>query len=59
MAATASGERRLRALYPELGHRQWVAPPPPYLVCSLCDEPFGRAVETQVRDLSACCAPCN
>ena len=51
MAAQQAGERRLRALYPEPDHRQWVAPPPAYLVCSLCDETFGRATETQV------CAP--
>ena len=49
MAAQQAGERRLRALYPEPGHRQWVAPPPAHLVCSLCVETFGRAVETQVR----------
>ena len=43
-----AGERRLRALYPEPGHREWVAPPPAHLKCSVCEEPFGRAVQAQV-----------
>jgi hypothetical protein len=46
--AAQTGERRLRALYPEPGHRQWVAPPPAHLKCSVCEEPFGRAVQAQV-----------
>ena len=49
MAAQQTGERRQRALYPEPGHRQWVAPPPAHLKCSVCEEPFGRAAEAQVR----------
>ena len=52
MAAQQAGERRLRALCPEPGHRQWVAPPSADLSCTLCDEPFSRETAREV------CAHC-
>ena len=52
MAAQA-GERRLRALCPEPGHRQWVVPPSSELVCSLCDEPYMRVAAREVCARSA------
>ena len=49
MAAQA-GQRRPRALCPEPGHRQWVAPPED-LSCSLCDETYSREAEHEVSGL--------